>query len=88
MYYHGSTHVLIFFNAPQLLDHFLDWYVMTFFYLLIVSAYVIVCITTKIFMQVQSLPRMIIKEEIGEQVNIPWHFPNKICIYLNPILVY
>lgn len=48
--------------------------------------------TTKIFMQVQSLPRMIIKEEIGEQVIIPWHFPIKIYIHLNThfnqILIY
>lgn len=34
-------------------------------------------------MQVQSLPRMIIKEEIGEQVIIPWHFPIKIYFHLN-----
>lgn len=73
MYCHGNTHVLIFFSAPQLLDHFLDWYALLSL-LIIVLVYVLVCTTTKIFMQVQSLPRMIIKEEIGEQVTILWHF--------------
>lgn len=79
MSYRGCIHVLIFILVLQPLDLFLDWYVLSLFsyHLLLLSLGT--CFSdsarfpcmrvTNFSMQVQSLPRMIIKDEIGKQVS-------------------
>jgi hypothetical protein len=74
MFCHGSIFVLISFLVPQRLDLFLDWYVYLSIRLLQLILFKCLCycsgkaLLNSYFLQVQSLPRMIIMDEIGKQV--------------------
>lgn len=70
MFCHGIMFALISILVRQHLDLFPDWYVYSYLPSLLTSIWLVSSVSFLNFnsMQVQSLPRMIITDEIGKQV--------------------
>lgn len=90
MSYHGDIHVSIFIHARLLLALFLDWYMLLIYFVIIsldleLEKMIIWLVSSNsghdiIVLQVQSLPRMIIMDEIGKQVSFEWTLLDVLCL--------